>query len=172
MSLQAVSHQKELNELKSQIKELHTHLRIMPVNIMLDGFAAKKAEGTSWSSHPFYTRLHGYKLYLRVYCNGTKRGGGSHISAYIHLKSGEYDDELTWPFDYSITIRLVDRKEGKNHRDYTLDFGDAPDKYTKRRVETVGGCSGWGTPWFISHSELSPNYLINDSLCFSIFKPT
>ena len=170
MSLQAVNHQKELNELKYQIKELHTHLRIMPINIILDGFAAKKAEGMSWSSRPFYTHLHGYKLDLSVDCNGYGEGAeGSYVSAYIYLKSGKHDDELNWPFDHSITIRLVDQKEGKNHHDYTVDFGAAPDEYTKRIVETVDCYSGWGTPRFISHSELSPNYLVNDSLCFSVF---
>ena len=168
MSLQAVNHQKELNELKSQIRELRTHLWIMPVNIMLDGFAAKKAEGKSWSSHSFYTHLRGYKLDLSVYCNGDGEGAGSHIATYIRLKCGEYDDELNWPFHHSVAIRLVDQKETKNHHDYTLDFDDAPDKCTKRRVETFGDYSGWGTPWFISHSELSPNYLVNDSLCFSV----
>ena len=169
MSLQAVNHQKELNELKSQIKELRTHLWIMPVNIKLDGFAAKKAEGKSWSSHPFYTHVRGYKLYLSVECNGDGKGAGSHISTYIHLESGEYDDELNWPFDHSITIRLIDQKEGKNHSDCTLDFDNAPDDCTERRVETFGDYSGWGRQRFISHSKLSPNYLINDSLCFSVF---
>ena len=178
MLLQAVNHQKELNELKtthqkevtelkSQIRELHTHLWIMPVKIKLDDFAAKRAEEKSWSSHSFYTHPRGYKLYLSVHCNGDGERARSHISAYIYLKSGEYDNELTWPFRRSVTIRLVDQKEGMNHHNHTLDFGNAPDRCTKRRV--VGGYSGWGTPRFISRSKLSPNYLVNDSLCFSIF---
>ena len=56
MSLQAIkhleeineiktTHQKEVTELKSQIRELRTHLWIMPVNIKLDDFAAKKRKG-------------------------------------------------------------------------------------------------------------------------------
>jgi hypothetical protein len=179
MSLQALHHQKELNELKithqkeitelqSQITKVCTHLRIMPVNIKLDGFAAKKADEKSWWSDAFYTHLHGYKLSFSVYCDGNKRGAGSHISAYIHIKSGEHDDELNWPFRRSITIRLIDQKEGTNHHDYTVRFGNAPDECTKRRVESDSGY-GWGSQLFISQSKLSPKYLINDSLSFRIF---
>jgi hypothetical protein len=160
------THQNEVTELKSQIRELRTHLWIMPVNLTLGGFAAKKTEGKGWSSNPFYTHPRGYKLYLSVDCNGIREGAGSHISAYIYLRSGEYDDELNWPFRRSITIRLIDQKEGTNHHDFTARFGDAPDACTKRRV--VGKYTGWGTPRFISHSNLSPNYLVNDSLYFSI----
>ena len=165
------THQNELTEVKSQVKELRTHLWIMPVNITLDGFAAKKAVGKSWSSHLFYTHPRGYKLCLSVNCNGDGRGAGSHISAYIYLKSGEYDDELNWPFRHPITIQLVDQKEGKTHHGHTVRFDTAPDECTKRRVETVatGGYTGWGTALFISHSKLSPNYLVNNSLCFSVF---
>ena len=99
-------------------------------------------------------------------CNGIREGAGSHISAYVHLMLGEYDNELTWPFRRSITIRLVDQEERKNHHDFTARFGNAPDNCTKRRV--VGNYTAWGTPCFISHLELSPKYLVNDSLCFSL----
>ena len=182
MSLQALNHQKELNELKSmhqkeltelksQIRELRTHLWIMPVNIMLDGFALKKAEGKRWSSHSFYTHLQGYKLYLSVYCNGNRSGAGTHVSVYIHLKSGQYDDELNWPFCHSITIQLLDQKEGKDHHHHTSRFGDASAECTRRVGESWTGNSGWGlgTPCFISQSKLSPKYLVNDSLRFNIF---
>ena len=158
--MQAVSHQKELDKLKAEIRELHTHLWIMPVNIMLDGFASKKAEGKSWSSHPFYTHFRGYKLSLSVCCNG-KDDKGTHISVFAFLESGEYDDELEWPFQCSITIRLLDQKEGKDHYDRVLSFDEAPDDCRNKN-------SGWGIPRFWSQEELSPRYLVNDSLCFNV----
>ena len=86
-------------------------------------------------------------------------------TTYYNLKSGEYDDELTWPFRRSITIRLIDQEEGENHHDYTARFGDAPDNCTKRRV--VGDYTGWGAPRFIIHLKLSPKYLVNDSASVS-----
>ena len=90
MSQQAVSHQKEVEELQTEIKELctkigelRTHLRIMPIDIIVDGYAAKKAEGKGWSSAPFYTHLQGYKMYLSVHCNGCDDGEGTHVSVYM-----------------------------------------------------------------------------------------
>lgn len=164
-----VKHQEELGKLKTQIRELHTHLWVMPVNIKLDGFASRKSAGKDWSSHPFYTHLRGYKICLSVCCNGDQNGAGTHVSVYMFLKSGEYDDELNWPFHRSITVRLVDQKEGNKHHDDTVRFSAAPDVCTKRRVEMGGGYSSWGSPRFISHSKLFPKYLVNDSLRFSIF---
>ena len=76
---------------------------------------------------------------------------------------------LNWPFHCSITIQLLDQKEGKDHCDFTAQFDDAPGKCTERRVGKTGGYSGWGAPLFICYS---PKYLVNDSLSASVsFKP-
>ena len=48
--------------------------------------------------------------------------------------SGEHDDELKWPFRRSITIQLIDQKEGKDHLDDFVNFANAPDHCT-RKVE-------------------------------------
>ena len=107
VSLQAVSYQKEIEKLRAEITELRTHLWIMPITILLDGFASKKAAGECWSSHPFYTRLQGYKLCLSVSCNGYSEGKGTHISVYACVMSGDHDDELEWPFQRSVTIQKI-----------------------------------------------------------------
>ena len=170
MSLQAISHQKQLEKLETQIRELqsHLHVRIMPITILLDGFASKKAKGKSWSSSPFYTHLRGYKLYLSVCCNGSKDGEGTHISVFIQLMSGEHDDELKWPFRRSITIQLIDQKEGKDHLDNVVNFANAPDHCTRKVERYDFDHTGWGKVRFIKHSKLSPKYLVNDSLYFTI----
>ena len=53
-----------------------------------------------------------------------KKKKQGHISQpiAIHLESGEYDDALNWPFRHSVTIWLIDQKEGKNHHDHTFDL--------------------------------------------------
>ena len=127
MSLQAVNYQKEIEKLKAKITELQTHLRIMPVTILLDGFASRKAAGGRWSSRPFYTHLRGYKLYLSVYCNGNRDGKGTHVSVYVHVMSGEHDYELEWPFHHSITVQLCDQEKGLKHYNHMINFGDAPE---------------------------------------------
>ena len=132
MSLQAVSYQKEIEKLRAEITELGTHLRIMPITILLDGFASKKAAGDCWSSHPFYTHLQGYKLRLSVSCNGNSEGEGTHISVYACVMNGDHDDEIEWPFQRSVTIQLLDQKDGKHHHEYVLTFDDAPSDCTER----------------------------------------
>ena len=165
MSLQAISHQREIEKLKAEVTELRTHLRIMPTTILLDGFASRKEAAGSWSSRPFYTHLRGYKLYLSVCCNGRQEGEGTHVSVYFHLMSGEHDYELKWPFNRSITLQLLDQEEGKKHYDHVVNFSDAPGHCTKI---SDSNRSGWGTHKLIMHSLLSPRYLVNDSLCFVV----
>ena len=138
----------------------------MPIDIVVDGFAAKKAEGKCWSSAPFYTHLQGYKMYLSIYCNGNKAGEGTHVSIYIFLTSGEHDDELQWPFHNTITVLLVDQENETDHYDYVLRFDHAPDHCTRRVGKLDFDHGGWGTPKFIGHSKLSPKYLVNDKLVF------
>ena len=169
MSLQAISHRKEIEELKAENKELRSHLRIMPVNIVLNGYTSKKVEEENWYSRPFYTHLRGYKLRLSVSCNGDDEGEGTHISLYVHLMSGKHDDELEWPFQRPITIQLLDQKEGRKHHEYVLTFDDAPSECAVKIEEPIDfDHPGWGTPKFMAHSRLSPRYLVNDSLSFRV----
>ena len=49
-----------------------------------------------WRSPPFYFR-EGYKMCLAVYPNGIGKGEGTHVSLYLGLMKGEFDDELEWP---------------------------------------------------------------------------
>ena len=55
MSLQAISHQKQLEKIQVQVQKMedqmvelktlvYTHLRIMPVNLLMNGFTAKKRD--------------------------------------------------------------------------------------------------------------------------------
>ena len=108
MSLQTVSHQKQLEKIQAQVKKMedqiielktlvYTHLRIMPVNLLMNGFTAKKRDGQRWWSGPFYTHPHGYKLELRVDCNGNDKAAGSHLSVFLYIKQGEFDHKLQWP---------------------------------------------------------------------------
>ena len=98
MSLQAVSHQKELERLQLQIQKLENevktlksddlksvfvHLRVMPVNIVMDGFAVKKRDGKRWMSKPVYTHPRGYKMMLCVTSNGDGKAEGTHVSVLI-----------------------------------------------------------------------------------------
>ena len=177
MSLQAISHNKQLDSFQAQIQEVknevekltafvHTHLRIMPVRLLLNGFAAKKREKKRWWSEPFYTYPQGYKMVLSVDCNGSGEGAGSHLSLYSYVKRGEFDYQLKWPFRGTISIQLLNQESPEECHKEFLSFDKASER-SSNRVTDGEHNNGWGFPHFIAHTELS-KYLKNDSLCFRV----
>ena len=139
-------------------------------NIWFSEFSKRKCKNEQWYSPGFYTSPCGYKMGLCVYANG---GKGTHISCFMCLMSGEYDDILEWPFQGVMTIELLNQLEDKNHYKDTITFREStPQKCTQR---VVGKSKG--NPWgklFIPHSQLDYNsflncqYLKDDNLHFRV----
>ena len=129
VSLLAVSHrklqaqvfklQKEVKVLRSKeakdLKFVCAHLRIMPVNIVVNDFAANKSKGSSWWSEPFYSHPRGYKMALSVDCNGCLDAEGTHVSVFISLMKGDFDNQLEWPYRGAISIQLLDQEDIEEH---------------------------------------------------------
>ena len=175
MSMQAVSHQKELEKLQTQMQNLKNdvkslrskdlkllsgHLRILPVDIVMDGFAVKQRDESSWLSEPFYTCLQGYKMTLSV------KAEKSHLSVFAYIMKGEYDDQLEWPYRGSILIQLLDQEDTKKYVIRLLSFNNAPNG-SSSRVTDYNRNNGWGFSPFITNAELT-KYIKNDSLRFKV----
>ena len=179
MSLQANSHQNELKKLQDQIQNLENelqrvkskgeedmarmrmHLRILPVELVMDGFAMNKREGKCWFSKPFYTCPRGYKMSLAV------KSEASHLSVFVYIMQGEFDAELKWPYQGTILIQLLNWDDTKNVFIQRLSFKDAPEASVKRVKEGDRNGTGWGFAQFIANVELT-KYIKNDSLCFKV----
>ena len=73
-----------------------------PVTFTIDNFTLRKNADEEWISPPFYTHHGGYKMCLTMHLNGYKQARGTHISVYVHMMSGEFDDHLQWPFPGAI----------------------------------------------------------------------
>ena len=135
-----------------------------------------KRLGSEWWSKPFYTGLDGYKLQIRVDANGGAGGKGTHVSVYVYLLKGEYDDILTWPFKCDITIQLLNWREDKGHVEKTIDHYNALIANRIRVTREYRAPSGRGYHKFISHSDLyysitnNTEYINNDALCFVVSK--
>ena len=130
-------------------------------------FQQHKRDGDVWYSPPVYTHHQGYKICLEVHGNGYGDGKGTHVSVYIALMKGEFDDCLKWPFRGVIAFRLLDQVTGEDHRAYEVTYDDSKqDKYCNRVIsgERTGG---WGKARFIAHSELESKYIQKDTLFFS-----
>ena len=137
-------------------------------------FKHAKESKISWHSPGFYITLGSYKMCLSITANGEGDGQGSHVSCYIHLMSGEYDDILEWPFQGVVTMELLNQLEDKNHKKNTLKFDESKPLEPRQRVLGEKYGQGWGYHKFISHSELSFNsslnrqYLKDDTLYFRV----
>ena len=103
---------KEMN-LKIQVLELKSTNRtiyVWKVNELGRRYReACTGKTTHLNSPPFYTSNHGYRLCLRAYLYGDGPGKGTHISLFIVLMKSEYDDILSWPFHYQVTLSLLNQ---------------------------------------------------------------
>ena len=164
------SMKEDIEELKSQQNLLHTHIGVVPVHLVLSDFVAKKKEGAVWHSQPFYSRPHGYKMRMKVYANGHKDGTNTHISVYIQLMCGEFDNQLDWPFQGFVSVKLLDQEDDTDHWSQRIDFDDELLPDVTPQVRKGERNTEWGIDKFIHHDMLSSQYyhVKNDSLYFEV----
>ena len=122
-------------------------------------FSKRKQFNIEYYSSPFYTRYHGYKLCLEVDANGYRSGKDTHVSVFVTLMVGEYDDLLDWPFVGKIDIELLNWRENKRHVKRTASI-TASDRFFKLKKGAYYG-QGKGCPQFIAHSSLGYNIVRN-----------
>lgn len=67
-------------------------------------------------SPPFYTGRPGYKLCLRLHLQTPNAPRCSnYISLFVHTMQGEFDSQLSWPFQGTIRLAVLDQVEGQHH---------------------------------------------------------
>ena len=164
----------QIKQQGDQIKTLmkFNKLVISPVDIVMDEFRKRRRNDDDWYSPPFYSHLGGYKMCLKVYANGQGDGEGTHVSVFVYLMRGEFDDDLKWPFSGEIMIELK-RTNPLRIRQYKpinvqkiLYLHDNADALCRPTEEMNSTARGFD---FISHHDLyAGNYLMNDKLAFCI----
>uniref|UniRef100_A0A1X7TDB5 MATH domain-containing protein n=1 Tax=Amphimedon queenslandica TaxID=400682 RepID=A0A1X7TDB5_AMPQE len=112
---------------------------------------------------------------LNVLPNGQGTSKGMHLSFFVCLMAGEYDNSLEWPFQGEVTVELLNQLEDQNHKKITICYNESTEGPCKERVQSQEGrAKGWGRRRFISHEELEYNptancqYLKDDSLYFRV----
>ena len=78
----------------------------LPRYIIMNNFAQHKRAGDVWCSPPFYSCQQGYKMRLVIYANGYGDGEGTHVSVFVQIVKGEYDDILTWPYTGTVSYEI------------------------------------------------------------------
>ena len=139
----------------------------------LNEYKRRKEENEIWYSPDFYTKPGGYKMSLSVYPNGNEEGKGTHVSLYINLMKGKYDNSLNQPFIGAVTVQLLNQVEDKKHKKCIMQFDDL--LLDERAKE--GKSIHVGRKKFISHEKLEEiryntfircRYLIDDCLYFKV----
>ena len=137
----------------------------------LSGFQKLKRENRDFYTPSFYTSPTGYNMDVGVAANGWGDCECTHISVFFHLRPGDNDDSLTWPFNGAVTIELLNQLEDKNHfcdQINTADNGAV-------LIEAMSVARGsMGKSKFISHTDLeyqpdkNCQYLKDDTLFFRV----
>ncbi|KAJ6653431.1 hypothetical protein lerEdw1_009184 [Lerista edwardsae] len=121
---------------------------------------AKVGKRRSVYSPAFATHAFGYHLLVRLYPDGDGIGKGSHLSFFLALAKGPYDDVLPWPFRQKITFSLLDpnRKVPPLKETFLPDPQSSSFHQPRERLNVASG-----SPLFASHTQL-PSYLKDDVL--------
>ena len=149
--------------------------QIAPVTFTVTKFSQWLKSPKDWYSSPsFFVFEEGYQMYLQVIAANNDDGEGTHVSVYLRLINGPYDDKLeqtgNWPLTGTFSIELLNQLNNSNHYSRMMQFHRYQCIYcTDRALERD---FEWGHSQFISHDTLlhhsNSSYYENDSLIFRI----
>lgn len=99
---------------------------------------------------------------VRAYLNGDGMGYKTHLSLFFVLMKGEFDPLLKWPFDYKVSLILVDQ----NHRKHIVQTfkPTAESNNFQRPVTDMNVASG--CPQFAKLTALEDANYVKDDVIF------
>ncbi len=138
-------------------------------------FTQKKENDIEFFSDPFYTNPNGYKMVINVDANGYDEYKGTHVSVWVYLMRGDYDDQLEFPFKGTVTFELLNQLEDKIHHSASYTFMGT-EASSKRVLDEEKSSQASGVIAFIPHENLGHNrtencqcqYLKDDCLVFRV----
>lgn len=141
----------KVEKLTKDLQEYQIRTPLCPVELTMTNVEQHKEDGYQWHSPPFYTHPKGHKMCLLVYAGGNRDGKNTHLSSYLQLMKGEYDDHLSWPLRGKFIIQLLNQDGNGGHTE-ALPF-DA------RTPDEVSSGNGWRTNWErLGLSHIHPSY--------------
>ena len=159
----------KIDELVSTVSSMRMNAntvdKSMFIIFKMSEYIKKKQGDDIFYSEPFYSSPGGYKMRIKVYPNGYGEGKDTHVSIYLQLLVGPYNDNLQWPFIGTLVFELLNQLADRNHHTSTLALFE-------KRDARVG--NNWGFGEFFLHSELSDDstndtqYLMEDTLYFKV----
>jgi len=116
---------------------------------------AQAGISTEICSEPFYSHRNGYKMRLAVYPDGDDKGKGTHMSLFIRLMKGVFDNILPWPFRYGIKLDIVSQETGLAIESGTLKYMNNPNSDAWKKPISEEN-DGMGYYQFIKLTRLKP----------------
>ena len=152
-------------------EDVEPPFQVAPVTFKLTDFSQWLDNKEVWySSSPFFAFDGGYQMILRVDAAGYGENKNPHVSAYLYLIKGPYDDELEqsghWPLKGEFTIELIDQYNTSYYDDIYLFSNETCIECTNRVMHENGRGKRHGG-YFISHNDLY-NYYNSETLYFRV----
>lgn len=124
-----------------------------------------------WQSEPFYPFPKGYKLNAIVYPNGTSKGVSTHLSLFVSILHGEYDDQLEWPFKGTIYIELYDYTTNSwNSNLPAVEFEESDNIKSTGRPTSSHSNPGLGFPKWVFLEDVRQRYCHKGMIRFRVAK--
>jgi len=105
---------------------------VAPVTFKMSNFTEKMKNRLEWWSDPFFAFWRGYKMYLWVGAGGNGEFKGTHVSIFLYLMKGPYDDELEqlghWPLRGMFKVELLDQVNDGKYTMYSLFINSSKKK--------------------------------------------
>ena len=130
----------------------------------MNSFSVRKKQKEHWYSPSFYSHPGGYKMCLKLRADGQNEGKDTHLSAFLHIMSGDYDHRLSWPFKGEIKLQLLNQRADDNHIKTSIVIDESSDVQASGRVmggvvtdSGIAAQSGEGIAKLIEHNNLGHN---------------
>ena len=162
---------------KISYEDMEPPYQITPVVFKLIKFSQWLKSKEQWYSSPFFAFEGGYQMCLRVDAAGYGDGEDTHVSVFLYLMKGPYDDKLEqsgrWPLRGTFTIELLNQLNDSDHYRRIVQFHHhLCNGCTTRVLEGIMANSGCGQQQLVSHDTLlrhiDNGYYKSDSLVFRI----
>ena len=153
----------KFDDLEKKCVSLQTYtvpLPVPPYYFSLENVNQYQNLDLEYSSEPFFSHPGGYKMSVSVFPNGFDHHRGTHMSVYVSILRGGFDDQLRWPFDGSITVQAYNRttEQWSNERTIVMNEKRSGLECVKRCID-VFAHSSWGHASFLSLLELKSEYV-------------
>ena len=164
----------EVCELKEKTEKLqylvgniHDHVchGDVVLSVTMTDFQYKRCFNQCWCSPPYFTYTLGYKMCFEV------EFGATTLQIKSYMMKGPYDDDLKWPFEGEVIVRLLNQKGEYHHYNFVFDYEGSGKgrRVTKGKRQRYLQSTGYLLYDELNyHDDTNCQYLRDDCLMFKV----